>query len=290
MGKLHAPSVRYGLYVPDFGKSAFPRTMANLAYEAEQAGWDGFFLWDHILEWNERVPIFDSFTILAAISMRTERIRIGTTITPLPRLKPWIVSKQVATLDHLSGGRMVLGVGLGNPESTDYARFDESPDVRVLAEELDESLAIITGLWSGKPFSFSGKHYRIKETLFLPSPVQKPRVPIWVGGGWPRAGPFLRAARWDGVVPIILPEKLPNPSEIQEIVAYIKKHRSSLEGFDVVEINWTTGVNRKANARKVSYYAEAGVTWWLESLYTMRDSPERMLERIRRGPPRAVED
>ncbi|HUK80589.1 MAG TPA: LLM class flavin-dependent oxidoreductase [Nitrososphaerales archaeon] len=286
MGRRHGSSLHYGLYVPDFGKSAFPQTMARLARESERAGWDGIFLWDHILEWNKRVPVFDSFTILAAIAMRTECIRIGTTVTPLPRLKPWIAAKQVATLDHLSGGRMILGVGLGNVESTDYARFGESDDTRVLAQKLDESLKIMTGLWSGKRFSFSGKHYQVKETVFLPSPVQKPRVPIWVGGLWPRKGPYLRAAHWDGVVPIVLPERLARPSDIHAVVDYIKKHRSNLDGFDVVEINWTTGIDKEANIQKVSQYAEAGTTWWLESLYTMRDSPDRMRERIRQGPPR----
>ncbi len=287
MGK---PPLRYGLYVPNFGKSAFPRTLARLAREAEQSGWDGFFIWDHVLEWNKRVPIFDSFTLLAAISVSTQRIRIGTTVTPLPRLKPWIVAKQVATLDHLSGGRMILSVGLGSEESTDYARFGEAADTKVLAQKLDESLEIITGLWLGKPFTFSGRHHQIKNTVFLPPPVQKPRVPIWVGGFWPRVGPFLRAARWDGVIPLVLPERLARPSDIRDILEFIRKHRSSLQSFDVVEINWTTGANRKSNAQKVSPYAEAGITWWLESLYTMRDSPERMLERIRRGPPRKVED
>lgn len=220
--------------------------------------------------------------------MSTQHMRIGTTVTPLPRLKPWIVAKQIVTLDHVSNGRIILSVGLGGEETTDYARFGEAADPRVLAEKLDESLEIITGLWSGKPFSFSGKHYQIKKTVFLPSPVQKPRVPIWVGGFWPRVGPFMRAARWDGVIPLVLPERLARPSDIREIIAYIDRHRPGLNGFDIVEINWTTGGNKKSNAEKVSQYAEAGITWWLESLYTMQDSPERMLERVRRGPPREI--
>ena len=289
MGRSRERDVKYGLYVPDFGKSASPRTLADFAHEAEESGWDGFFIWDHILEWDKPVPLFDSFSILAAISVSTERIRIGTTVTPLPRLKPWIVARQVATLDHLSRGRMVLGVGLGGEESTDYARFGEPADNKVLAQKLDESLEIITGLWSGRPFIFRGKHYQIKKTVFLPPPLQKPRVPIWVGGFWPRVGPFLRAARWDGVIPLVLPERLARPTDIRDIIGFIKKHRRDLESFDVVEINWTTGNNRKNNARKVTAFAEAGITWWLESLYTMRDSPERMLKRIRQGPPRERE-
>jgi alkanesulfonate monooxygenase SsuD/methylene tetrahydromethanopterin reductase-like flavin-dependent oxidoreductase (luciferase family) len=280
IGKL-----RYGLYLPNFGRSSSVRTYTQLAREAEDSGWDGFFIWDHVLEYNQRIPIFDAFTVLAAVATNTQRLRIGTTVTPLPRLKPWIVAKQTATLDHLSNGRLILGVGLGGVESTDYARFSEVADNKVLAEKLDESLEIITGLWSGKPFSFSGKHYRMQKTVFLPTPLQKPRVPIWVGGFWPRARPFIRAAKWDGAIPLVLPGRLARPAEMGDILAFIKKHRASLSDFDLVEINWTTGGNRKSNAAKVSQYVKAGITWWLESMYTMRDSPERMLKRIRQGPP-----
>jgi alkanesulfonate monooxygenase SsuD/methylene tetrahydromethanopterin reductase-like flavin-dependent oxidoreductase (luciferase family) len=277
---------RYGLYVPNFGKSSSPRIYADLAYEAEKAGWDGFFLWDHLVEWDERVPIYDSFTTLAAIAMKTEKIRIGTTVTPLPRLKPWIAARQTASLDILSNGRMTLGVGLGSKESSDYSRFDESADNKILAQELDESLQVITGLWSGKRFNFRGVHYRIGGTVFLPSPIQKPRIPIWVGGFWPRRGPYERAAKWDGIIPLVLPERLPKPEEIRDILGFIRQRRADLAGFDIVNIGWTSGVDRRRNAEKVSSYVEAGITWWLESLFTKRDSPEKMLKRIRLGPPR----
>ncbi len=120
--------IKCGLYVPNFGKASDPRTLAQAALEAEKHGWDGFFLWDHLVEWEKRVPITDSFTALAAIAMKTRRIRIGTTLTPLPRLKPWIAARQTATLDQLSNGRLILGVGLGAKESCDYARFGESED------------------------------------------------------------------------------------------------------------------------------------------------------------------
>jgi len=138
--------LRYGLYVPNFGRSAEPAVLSDMALEAEKSGWDGFFLWDHLVEFAHRVPIYDSFTSLAAIAVKTKRIRIGTTVTPLPRLKPWNVARQTASLDHLSNGRLVLGVGLGGKESCDYKRFGEADDNKVLAEKLDESLDIITGL------------------------------------------------------------------------------------------------------------------------------------------------
>ena len=278
--------LRYGLYVPNFGRASYARILAELASDAEKSGWDGFFLWDHIVEWNRRVPLCDSFTALAAIALKTKRIRIGTTVTPLPRLRPWVVARQTASLDHLSNGRMILSVGLGTKESVDYERFGESAEQRVLAEKLDEALDIITGLWKGKPFSYEGKHFKVGETLFLPPTIQRPRVPIWVGGFWPRKAPFRRAARWDGVIPLRLPVRLLKPADLQEILTYVKGQRTSAGPFDAAVIGWTVSKHAEKNAEKLKPYLEAGMTWWLESLYTKRDSPEGMKARIRKGPPR----
>jgi alkanesulfonate monooxygenase SsuD/methylene tetrahydromethanopterin reductase-like flavin-dependent oxidoreductase (luciferase family) len=276
---------KYGLYVPNFGKVSYPQTLAKLAREAEKHGWDGFFLWDHLVEWDKRVPLCDSFTALAAIASKTSRIRIGTTLTPLPRLKPWTAARQTTTLDQLSDGRLVLGVGLGARESCDYSRFGESADNKVLAEKLDESLDIITGLWTGKPYSHKGKHYRLGKTVFLPPPKQKPRIPIWVGGFWPRKGQFKRAAKWDGTIPLVVPERLPGPNDLKQILAYIKEHRTETAPFDLVNIGWTSGTNRARDAEKLAAYEGAGITWWLESLFIKRDSPDGMLKRIQQGPP-----
>ena len=123
--------MRYGLYVPNFGKSSHPRTLANLAVEAEKAGWDGFFLWDHLVQREQRIPITDSFIALAAIAQQTKRIRIGTTVTPLPRLKPWIVARQTVALDQLSNGRLILGVGLGLEETCAYSKLNETAENKV---------------------------------------------------------------------------------------------------------------------------------------------------------------
>jgi Luciferase-like monooxygenase len=151
---------------------------------------------------------------------------------------------------------------------------------------VDESLKIITGLWSGKKFSFRGKHYRVGPSIFLPTPKQRPRIPIWIGGFWPRKGPFMRASRWDGVLPLRLPENLLQPTDMVEIVEFIHRHRSSRASFDFVNIGWTTGVNKKRDSEKVQKYVDAGMTWWLESLYTVRDSPGGMRSRIMHGPPK----
>ncbi len=278
--------LRYGLYVPNFGRSAEPNLLLDMAIEAEKFGWDGFFLWDHLVESDLRVSLHDSFTLLAAIAVKTKQIRIGTTVTPLPRLKPWSVARQTVSLDHLSNGRLILGVGLGGKESCDYARFNEAEDEKVLAEKLDESLAIITGLWTGRRFSYSGKHYSIGSSVFIPPPKQKPRIPIWVAGLWPRKAPFKRAAKWDGVIPLKYPGRLMNPQDLNKVVEYIQSIRGESENFTIANIGWTTGTNRKSNSEKVGSFTRKGMNWWLESLYTKRDSPENMRKRIRLGPPK----
>jgi alkanesulfonate monooxygenase SsuD/methylene tetrahydromethanopterin reductase-like flavin-dependent oxidoreductase (luciferase family) len=286
MARRSLNRVRFGLYVPNFGKCSNPLTLTEMAVIAERSGWDGFFLWDHLVEWDKRFPLSDSLTVLAAIASKTRRIRIGTALSPLPRYKPWDLARRTATLDQLSNGRLVLSAGLGGEESCDYARFGEDDDNHVLAEMVDESLKIITGLWSGKKFSFRGKHYRVGPSIFLPTPKQRPRIPIWIGGFWPRKGPFMRASRWDGVLPLRLPENLLQPKDMVEIVEFIHQHRSSRASFDFVNIGWTTEVNKKRDSEKVQKYVDAGMTWWLESLYTKRDSPEGMRSRIMHGPPR----
>ena len=273
--------------MPNFGKASHPETLAKLAQEAEKFEWDGFFLWNHIVEWDKRVPIYDSFTSRAAIALKTNRIRLGTTVTALPRLKPWEVARQTVSLDHLSHGRLILGVGLGAKESCDYERFGESEDNKILAEKLDESLRILMGLWTGRLFSYRGKHYRMQQTTFLPTPLQKPRIPIWVGGFWPRKAPFKRAAKWDGVIPLKHPEELLEPEDLRSIASYVRKSSANNARFDFVNIGWTTGKNLEKDREKVAPFIEAGMTWWLESLYTKRESPEEMRGRIQLGPPRA---
>ena len=280
---------RFGLYVPNYGKSSLGRTLVDMAVEAERSGWDGFFLWDHTVdERNQRFPIADTYTTLAAIAARTKRIRIGITVSALPRRRPWIVARQAANIDQLSGGRFILGVGLGFSSSLDYTIFGEDASFRVRAEKLDEALGILTGLWKGRAFSHSGKHYKVNKTSFLPTPIQTPRIPIWVGGFWPRKAPFRRAAEWDGVIPLKLPVRLLDPRDLREILDYIESQRGDLDSFDAAVIGWTASKDPKNNARKIQPYVEAGMTWWLESLYTKRDSPTGMRQRIRKGPPRLL--
>ena len=165
--------VQYGIYLPTLGEYCNPRTLANLAADAESAGWDGFFIWDHMLgERSATLAVGDPWIALAAIAMRTEFIRLGPLVTPLPRRRPWKVARETVALDHLSGGRLILGVGLGYPPDADFAMFGEETDDSVRAEKLDEGLEILTGLWSGRPYSHRGAQYQIQETVFLRRPCR----------------------------------------------------------------------------------------------------------------------
>lgn len=162
----------YGVHVQNSGEYGDPRILVDLAREAEEAGWDGFFIWDHLLySVQETLPVVDSWIALAAIALNTRHVRIGPMVTPLARRRPWKLAREAASLDLLSNGRLVLGVGLGEPAEVEFARFGEVSDARTRAAKLDEALAVLAGLWSGEPFSHEGVHYSIREATFLPTPV-----------------------------------------------------------------------------------------------------------------------
>lgn len=285
--------MKYACYVPPLGDYADARTLANLARDAEQAGWDGFFTWDHmVMGWPDRVV--DPWVAYSAIAMNTERIRFGPTVTPLARRRPWKVARETVSLDHLSNGRMVMGVGLGGGES-EFDAFGETTGLKNLGQQLDEALAVLTGLWSGEPFHFDGRYYHIQETCFQPVPVQKPRIPIWVGGFWPNQAPFRRAARWDGVFALNSDqESYMTPENVREMLQVVMRYRVSQEPFDVVNTGYTTGTNLDRDAEWVGQYERAGVTWWLEGINPWRFGWElkgpwptdAMRERILQGPPR----
>jgi alkanesulfonate monooxygenase SsuD/methylene tetrahydromethanopterin reductase-like flavin-dependent oxidoreductase (luciferase family) len=204
-------------------------------------------------------------------------------VTPLPRRRPWKLAREAASLDHLSNGRLILGMGIGDsPE--EFSRFGEEADPRVRARMLDEGLEVLTGLWSGEPFSHHGEHYRIDEALLLPRPVQQPRIPIWVGGTWPRKPPFRRAARWDGVFPSSQHGNL-TLDELREMRAYIQAHRTTDEPFDVM-VGGDVPFDDPARARAIlAEYAEAGVSWWVEGIGEWRGDIDAMAAFIKGGPP-----
>jgi alkanesulfonate monooxygenase SsuD/methylene tetrahydromethanopterin reductase-like flavin-dependent oxidoreductase (luciferase family) len=288
--------MRYGVNLPPFADLSDVAALAELAVEAEGAGWDGFFLWDHVIFDPTWHPIADPWIALTAVALRTERIRLGTMVTPLARRRPWQVARQAATLDRLSGGRLVLGVGLGDPVQWDFGFFEEEVDARARARRLDEGLEIVTGLWSGEPFSYQGEHYRLDEMVFRPTPAQSPRIPIWVAGWWPNKPPLRRAARWDGVVPGKWEGTL-TPDEVRELVAYVVERRTDDSPFDVVVSGETSGDDARAAGAVVAPLAEAGATWWIERVDPWRfgwsweeawapQATVQMRERICQGPPR----
>lgn len=279
----------FGIDVPNQGSHSDPRLLIELAREAEAAGWDGFFIWDHLVRWNDRrMPVVDPWITLAAIAVNTERIRLGPMITPLARRRPWKLARETVTLDHLSAGRLILGVGLGARSNVEFKAFGDEGDPKARAAMLDEGLEVLTGLWSGEAFSYHGGHYQIEETQFRPPPVQSPRIPIWVAGTWPNKRPFRRAARWDGVFPLGAGQgylDMMTPDEMRDVVAYVMKHRQYDTRFDIVHSGITPGESKTEDAQIVAPYAAVGVTWWLENITPERGSLQEMRERVRQGPP-----
>lgn len=295
--------MRFGLTVPNFGDYFDPRVLAALARDAEHAGWDGFFVWDHVVAWP--TPIVDPWIALSAVAVATERIRIGPLVTPVPRRRPTKLAREVVSLDHLSDGRVILGVGIGaGPWEWDY--LGEEADLRTRGAMLDEGLDLLAKLWSGEPVRHDGRFYSFRgdggpdnpepmPTPFLPPPVQRPRVPIWVAGTWPSRAPFRRAASWDGVVPIGRGAGMVNylaPDEVRDIATFIGEKRSSDGPFDVVVCGHSGADDGTTVVRE---YADAGATWWLEDI-----SPwafgwqwngswpiDQMNDRVRTGPPKA---
>ncbi|HEV2462032.1 MAG TPA: TIGR03619 family F420-dependent LLM class oxidoreductase [Ktedonobacterales bacterium] len=291
--------MRYGVFLPPFGPCADLATLTALAADAEEAGWDGFFLWDDITT-GDPMPVADPWIAMAAIAVRTQTLRLGATVTPLPRRRPWKVAREAITLDHLSQGRLIVGVGLGISHS-EFDDLGEETDLKVRGAMLDEGLDILAGLWSGEPFQYEGTHYHIRKAQFLPRPVQTPRIPIWVGGSWPLKAPFRRAARWDGVFPLgrdlSLTEQLA-PEDVQGILSIVHEQRAQAgiedKPIDVVHCGLSSGTDQQADRALARTYADVGVTWWLEHLVPERwgswsEWPlEAMRERVRQGPPRAA--
>ena len=271
--------MRYGFIIP----RGDPRTVAELASEVEEAGWDGAFHWDGIYV-GEGWEIYDPWVVMAAMAMRTERVRIGAMLTPPARRRPWKLARETVTLDHLSGGRLVLPVGLGALDDGGFSKVGEPTDRRVRAQLLDESLEIMTGLWSGEPFSYEGEHYRMEEMTFLPPPVQEPRIPIWVVGAWPSKKSMNRALRYDGLLAYTTRGEV-TPEDIREMREYVEENRETDGAFDIVWEGETPGDDPEGAARVVRPFAEAGITWWIESMWSPPNEPDDLRARIRQGPP-----
>jgi alkanesulfonate monooxygenase SsuD/methylene tetrahydromethanopterin reductase-like flavin-dependent oxidoreductase (luciferase family) len=278
--------MRFGLNFPLAGVFSDLAVVASLAQAAEAADWDGFFVWDH-LSIGTSTPLADPWLALTMIAEATKRIRLGPLVTPLFRRDPGKLAYETVTLDHLSKGRLIMGVGLGSDIFREISAFGGALNAKVRAEMLDEGLTILTGLWSGELFSFAGKHYHLDQAQVLPPCLQRPRIPIWIAASWQHHAPLRRAVRYDGVVPVSgdLKGSL-TPVQVGEMLGYIRRFRSAVESFEVIHFGQTTGRRPRQERALVESYALAGVSWWIESVPFEPSQLEETCRRIRLGPPR----
>jgi len=254
-----------------------------LARLAEETGWDGVFTWDAI-HVGDQMEVHDPWVLMSAFAMATQRVRIGAIIQPLARRRPWKVARETVTLDHVSNGRFVLCVGLGAMDDAGWARVGDAEDRHTRAERLDETLQILTGLWTGEPFGFTGAHYRFEPMAFQPTPIGRPRIPIWVVGAWPSERSMDRAIRHDGLLPNVVGGGELTPALIGQMRDWIAERRS-LEGFEIVVEGTTPAGDSATAAAEASRWADAGATWWIESDWATSD-PSDARRRIAAGPPR----
>jgi alkanesulfonate monooxygenase SsuD/methylene tetrahydromethanopterin reductase-like flavin-dependent oxidoreductase (luciferase family) len=276
--------MKYGLELPNGGPCGDPLRLAEFAEVAEAAGWDGVFLEDYIIYYTPDIRTYDPWITLAAMALRTTHIRLGTTVTPLARRRPWKLAREAVTLDHLSKGRFILGVGLGDPH--DFTRFGETETVRERAAKLDEGLELLAGFWSGKPFQYHGTYYTVQESVFLPASIQPNHIPVWIGGSSQIQGPVLRSARWDGIVPI--PINTPtgtrhiSASEVTQLKMTITANRSRTTPFDIAVGGKERDSDWEQEREHIASVAAAGATWWMEGIPAGDDSDMRAA--IKRGP------
>lgn len=283
--------MRYALSLPVMGDGCDPRALAELAHIAEEAGWDGIFVEDYVVHEDEQHqpdPVYDPWVVLTAMALATSRVRLGPMVTPLPRRRPWQVAKEMATLDALSGGRMILGVGTGDPQGQDYATFHEPAVTGDRGAMLDEALEVIVGLWRGEPLSYRGAYYTVREATMLPRPVQAPHIPIWVGGGFPKRGPVRRAARWDGSCMYRHTDDWSwldlTPEEVRAIRAAAEAEHGPDASFDIAVGGRRRRDDLDTERAHIRAVAEAGATWWNEYVTPALGGVAAMRERITGGP------
>jgi alkanesulfonate monooxygenase SsuD/methylene tetrahydromethanopterin reductase-like flavin-dependent oxidoreductase (luciferase family) len=270
--------MRSGLFLPIFDELADPATVARLAAEAEEAGWNGVFVWDHV-RWREPVvDVADPWITLAAIATATNTIRLGPMITPLARRRPVKVAKETATLDRLSHGRLTFGVGLGSDRfGEEFSRTGEERDERRRARMLDEALEILVAAWSGEPLTYRGEFYNIDGTRFGPRPVQEPGVPVWVAASYGKARPLQRAARHDGLFPV----NLEHPDQLAEMVADVRALRQDAGKDPAVPYEIVAALPPQVDPAP---YSAAGATWWLVEFPWQGNSVDQVRSLIRNGP------
>jgi alkanesulfonate monooxygenase SsuD/methylene tetrahydromethanopterin reductase-like flavin-dependent oxidoreductase (luciferase family) len=277
-------AMRFGIFLPPFAAFAEPRRVVALAKLAEDAGWDGFFLWDHMLAVSG-MAVADPFVTMAAVATATTRILLGALVTPLPRRRPWVLSRQLATLDQLSDGRLIGGIGLGDDGWTEFSSFGEAVDPVVRGEMLDEALELVQRFHSGEPVTFNGRHYVVNAPPLLPTPVQDP-LPIWGACRWPNRKPLMRIAKLQGCFPIFPTRGAPPPPDPADITAL----RSALAGLgapSTIDIAVRCALSLEdpgAVPDTLAALEASGVTWVLEAL-APGASPDLVTSVVIKGPP-----
>lgn len=298
MSPTPSDTIQHGLTLSFFTD---PDTVVEYAMAAEDAGWDGVFHIDHLIDYAAREPdehrvLHDPWITWAGVATSTERITLGSSITPIPRRQPWQLAKNLATLDQLSDGRVLLGAGLGAPK--EFQPFGQEYDQQHLAERYDEALDIITGLWSGEPFSYDGDHFTIDEAVMRPTPVQEPRIPIVIGGWWPFKAPFRRGARWDGIFPNwpsmhanatyledypdhmrrIIPDEPAHEQEVEEMLTYYQDMADDPGEVMIYSVG-------DDSSDFTELCRNLGATWLIHGIVGPDLGREENLNRIRQGPP-----
>jgi alkanesulfonate monooxygenase SsuD/methylene tetrahydromethanopterin reductase-like flavin-dependent oxidoreductase (luciferase family) len=284
--------IRFSVNIPNFGDFADADAVARVALAAEAAGWDALFVWDHVVhDKRYRRSFGDPWMLLTAAALATTRIKLGPMVTPVPRRRPQQLARQVSTLDQLSGGRVIFGAGLGGPIEDEYGSFGEPTDPKLLAELLDEGLYLLDRYWSGEAVTHDGRHHQVHDVTLLPTPVQRPRVPVWIGGFWPHRRPMRRAARWDGAIPLFVSAThghAPPVDEVRDLVGYVCGHRDGDAGrpFEVV-LGGASPTNTAEARDLLGPLIEAGATWWDERrpIDDEINRLEPVLRRIEAGPP-----
>ncbi len=285
--------MKYGLYICAAAEAGDPRHMAELAAAAEDVGWDAIFLEDYIVYQGQRaIPTYDPWVTLAAMAVATRRVRLGTSVTPISRRRPWKLASEATTLDHLSQGRVVLGAGSGDLQDHGFERVGEPTSAATRAERLDEGLEIISRLWSGSPVSQEGTHFNVRDLQLCPRPVQQPRIPIWIGGDWLHPTVRRRLVRWDGCCVYKGPQSVEAPwqeltvADAAEIRAAVVVARGHVDDFEVCFGGRERGDDWEQERAHLATLQAAGVSWWNE--WVKPGDRERVDASVKRGPLRVA--
>jgi alkanesulfonate monooxygenase SsuD/methylene tetrahydromethanopterin reductase-like flavin-dependent oxidoreductase (luciferase family) len=278
--------VQYAIDVAPLGELSDPGAIVRLAVAAESSGWDGLSIWDSTGV-SMGAAAADPFVALAGVAAATQRLRLILSVVALPRRRPQLVAQAAATLDRLSGGRLVLGVG-GGGDPGDFTAFGEPVDAPVRIARLDEAIEVVDALLRGETVHHQGPAFVVRDVAVGPRPIQQPRPPIWLGGM--RPGALRRAARTDGWIAIAVAEDGSGinlePEAFARMVERVRAERAALERTAVPFDIALFALSESSLPGLPRAYAEAGATWWLESLSPMRGSLTELLAVVAAGPPR----